>query len=280
MEKLQSYEQYSQVLALFKQGRARCATNKMMMRDELTALIEAGKLYYEQIGETLWFFSDEDYFYYAHLYAPADSPIQMEKQDKDVVVELLGNESRYNEQMDLELVAAGFEKGDRYFEYGAMRDEIIDDVKRQGKMMRAFWERRGVVFRKATKADYPELRVLWLDKIGADTYNVMALTDAQLEEMEDFGRSSLICDKSGTILAACHYYKTGNLAYPYITATRHPGSGLGACNYFVLIEQMYKEGCKKMLGWAREDNLEGNSIQVRSYQKKTGKFFWQFVCHA
>lgn len=276
MEKLNTYEQYSQVLASFKQGWARCATNKMMMRDELTALIEAGKLYYEQIGGTLWFFSDEDYFYSAHLYAPKDSPIQMHKQDKDVVVELMGNESRYNEQMDRELVEAGFDKGDKYLEYGAVLDEIIDDVKRQNKVMRSFWEKRGFTYRTAAKADYPELRDQWLDALGRDTYNVQALTDAQLDEMDKYGRSPVICDPEGKIVASSLYLKTGNVIYGYITATTYQGSGLGAANYFDELSRCCQEGCSKFASWVREDNNESNSMTHRM-QKKTGKFFFQFV---
>ncbi len=276
MEKLQSYEQYSQVLAAFKQGRARCATNKMMMRDELTALIEAGKLYYEQIGDTLWFFSDEDYFYSAHLYAPADRPIQMEKQDKDVEVELMGNESRYNVQMDRELVAAGFEKGGKYLEYGSFLEDFIEMIRSRAKVMRAFWEKRGFTYRKATKADYPELRKQWLIMLGEDSYNVLALTDAQLDEMEKYGRCPVICDPQGRIVASSTFFKSGNLAYDYITETVFKKSGLGGSVAYERAICEYEEGCTKQLTWVREDNAESSSGAER-VSDLTGKYLWQFV---
>ena len=103
MEKLRTYEQYSEVLAAFKQGRARCGTNELMMRDELMEKIKAGKLYYEQIGDTLWFFTNEGYFYTGVFYVPADKTIEMRAQDMDVVTELMGTETRYNSKWDEEL---------------------------------------------------------------------------------------------------------------------------------------------------------------------------------
>lgn len=281
MEKIRTYEQYSQMLAAFKRGKARCGTNMIMMRQELTALIEAGKLYCEQIEGTLWFFSDEDYFYSAHLYAPADTPVRMIRQDKDVLVELIGNEARYDGQMESKLLAAGFDKHARYLEHAAQLDEIIDDVARQNKAMHAFWQRRGLTYRTAVRADYPQIRALWLDMLGRDSYNVTVLTDAELEEMERYGRCSLLCDGQGRILAAAHYLRPQGAKYAYVynVAGAFKGSGLGAAAYFDVLVHIYEEGCTKLTSWVREDNEDSN-LMTRRAEKLSGKFFWQFVFRA
>lgn len=277
MEKLQTYEQYSQVLASFKQGRARCATNKMMMRDELTALIEEGKLWYEQNGDTLWFFSDEDYFYYAHLYAPADTPIQMKKQDKDVVVDLMGNESRYNELMEQNLLAAGFEKHDRYVELACQLEDVIETVENKLVTLRKVWGGQGFTCRKAVRADFPELHKLWMEKLGRDSYTVLALTETELDDIERYGRCIVACNSEGEIVASSLYLKRGSICYGYITATNV--LGLGGWTHCEKYLSAYQEGCTKDLSWAREDNYKSINM-ARNIKRPSGKFYWQFVCRA
>lgn len=277
MEKICTYEQYSEVLAAFKKEKARCSTNKLMARDEITALIEAGKLYYAGIDGVLWFFVNEGYFYSANFYVPSDTPIRMRRQDMDVMVELTGNQSRYNGQWERELIAAGYEKGDKRLEWAARMDDVIDYVQEQLKTLRAVWGSRGFTHRKAVRADYPEIRGLMEDKIGKDRYTVNAMTDAQLEEMERFGRCSVICGPEGNILAASIYFKQNKTAYNYMTATYYMGLGAWAsCERYL---SAYQEGCVKAAAWIREDNQK--SIGMHSHLLKlSGKFYWQFICKA
>lgn len=278
MEKIRAYEQYSEVLAAFKKDKARCSTNKLMTRDEITALIEAGKLYYAEIDGVLWFFVNEEYFYTANFYAPSDTPIRMRKQDMDVVVELTGNQTRYNEQWERELIAAGYEKGDkRMMEWGCQLDDVIDYVQEQLKTLRAVWGSRGFTRWKAVKADYPEIRGLLEDKIGKDRHTIIAMTDAQLEEMERFGRCSVIRGPEGSIRAASIYFKQNKTAYGYMTATYY--MGLGAWASYERYLNAYQEGCVRTAAWIREDNQK--SMGMGSHVlKPTGKFYWQFICRA
>lgn len=276
MEKIRSYDQYVEVLSDFKKGRARCRTNKVMMREELAALIDSGKLLYEEINGTIWFFSNEDYYYYAHMYAPKDTLIQMRGQDKDVLVELMGKDDRYDGQMERELVEAGYRKGDKYLELGMDLEDKIDDITRQNNIMHKFWEKRGYTYRKATREDYPELRKQWLEGLGRESYNVKAMTDAELEEMERHGRCSLICDPRGKIVSSCIYLKNGQIAYGYIAVTSQKGSGLGAGALCDAEAHEYEEGCVKQLVWVREDNSDSLSMNMHM-SSLTGKIFRQFV---
>lgn len=279
MEKLRTYEQYSEVLSAFKKDKARCSTNKLLTREELAALIEAGKLYYDEIDGTLWFFVNEGYFYTANFYVPADTPIRMRKQDMDVLVELTGNQTRYNEQWERELIAAGYEKGDKRLEWACQLDEVIDDIQKQNGTMRSFWERRGFTYRKATKMDYPEMRKLWEKKLGKHRYVITDMTDAELEEMERYGRCVLVCDQKGKICATSMYTKQNKVSYGFHTATSYQGSGLGASAMYERMILAHQEGCKKLVSWIREDNQE--SIQMTAHSRKpTGKFYWQFVNRA
>lgn len=76
MEKICSYQQYADVLGAFKEGKPRCATNKLMMRDDISALTDAGKLFYAEKNGVLWFFVNEGYYYAAHFHVPAGTSLQ------------------------------------------------------------------------------------------------------------------------------------------------------------------------------------------------------------
>lgn len=277
MKKLDTYEQYSAILAGFKQGKARCSTNKLLTRDELTALIEAGKLYYDEIGSTLWFFVNEGYFYTANFFVPADAPIQMCKQDMDVLVELTGNQTRYNDQWERELIAAGYEKGDKRLEWATELETIIDEIKEQNKVLRIFWEKQGFTYRNAAKADYPEMRKLWEDKLGKHRYVITDMTANELEKMERYGRCIVICNPQGEIVATHIYEQRNKTATGFHVVALYQGRGLGSAVFRQCMISAYEAGCTKFAAWIREDNIE--SIKMHQHALKlTGKFYWQFIC--
>lgn len=278
MEKLESYEHYADVLAEFKKGKAKCASNKFLLKDEITALITAGKLYYSETEGVMWFFSNEDYFYTAYFYVPADTPIRMQRQDMDVLVELTGNESRYNQKWEDELIAAGYEKGDKYLEYGCDLEQTIDTARERNTRLHEFCRRYGFTYRKATKADYPEMWKLWEDKLGKYRYTLNSMTEAELDEMERYGRCILICGQDGKILATNMYKKKGENAYPFHTATYCPEFGLGGCVGNEMTIEMYDEGCRKSIAWIREGNREAVKLAKRGKSVVTGKFYFQFIC--
>lgn len=279
MEKICTYEQYSEILTAFKKGKARCSTNKLMTRNELTGLIEAGKLYYSWIDGVLWFFVNEGYFYSANFYVPVDAPIRMCKQDMDVLVELTGNQTRYNEQWERELIAAGYKKYDNYLEYATQLDAVIDDIRKQNKADHAYWEKQGFIYRKATKADYPEMLKLWEGRLGRGRYTINSMTDADLEEMEQSGRCILICDPRGKIVATHMYAQQNKIAVGFHVAALYQGQGLGSSVFRQCIMSAYEAGSTKFAAWIREDNVESIKMH-RRVLKLTGKFYWQFIYKA
>lgn len=278
IQKVNSFEQYNQILLDFKRGRTRCETNKMMMREELEEMIDSGKLYYHLTDCTLWFLSDEDYFYSAHLYVPQDAPIQMAAQDKDVLVELMGSSNRYNEHMDRRLITAGFKRHDKYIEHGALFDDIIDDVRKQCRNTDVYLNRHEYVCRVATKNDYSEIRKLWMEKIGKESYHITAFTDLELETMERCGRWIVICDKNGKIQAVESYKRRNKTCYFNLMAANI--LSLGGCLDQKIKLQAYQEGCIKGYGWSKEDNSSTGSLSENTGFSETGKFYWQFVLKA
>ena len=279
MEKIHTYSQYSDILAAFKKDKARCNTNKLLMRDELTELIDSGKLYYDEIDDVLWFFVNEGYFYSASFYVSTGTPLKMRKQDLDVMVELTGNQDRYNDKWEQELIAAGYEKGDKRIEWSAQIDDIIDEVRSQLEIRCPRLEKQGMFFRKATKADYTELGNLWEMRFGKSRYVLTAMTDAEWKEIEQFGRCDVICDADGKIVAVYVYSKRNKTACAFHVEALYQGQGLGSAILYRLIISAFEEGCTKFTCWIREDNQE--SIWMHQHVlTASNKFYRQYICKA
>ena len=279
MEKVCSYEQYAQISAEFKSGKPICSTNKLMTRDELEALIAADKLYYAEIDGVLWFFVHEGYYYSANFFVPADANIHMHGQDMDVLVELTGNQRRYNEKWEQELIAAGYQKGDKRLEWSARIEDILDTVQEQDAVRSARFKERGFFYRKATRSDAAELEKLWEDRLGKERHVLTQITEAEWNEMEKFGRCDVICTSSGEIAAAYVYKKQNKIGYAFHAAALYQGQGLGSAVLYRLIKSAYEAGCAKFSCWIREDNAESIKMH-RHVLNPTGKYYWQFVYRA
>lgn len=197
----------------------------------------------------------------------------------DATVELTGNLARYNEQWEQELIAAGYEKIVRRYEWSAPMDLIIDDAKEQLAVRNARLEQQGMYFRKATKADYPELESLWELRLGKSRYVLTAMTDAEWDDIERFGRCDVICDASGKIVATYAYARQGKTACAYHVVALHQGQGLGSAVLYKLITSAYEEGCTKFACWIRDDNQDSIRLHQRVLTM-TDKFYWQFVYRA
>ena len=279
MNHINSYDQYLEILDGFKKREGRSSTNKLMMPDEVKDLIEAGKLLYAEEEHVLWLYIDEGDYYSASFYVPADQPVKMHGQDKDVIVDLMGNQTRNNDQWERELIDTGFEKSDKRFEYGCRLDDIIDEAKIQYNVASKFWGRRGFYQRKAVKEDYPELKKLLETALGRSRHVVTVMTDYELDEMENSGTCDVICDSSGKIQAASFYKKRNTTALGCWSATYYQRSGLGALVVYCTLINAYEKGCKKLSGWIREDNQDSLALNGRT-TRPTGKYYWQFVFRA
>ncbi len=274
MEKLSTCEQYAEILAKFKKNEENYSTNKLFMRSELSSMISGGKLWAEECDGTLWFFSDEEDYYSAQFYVPVNQPIRLGCQKKDVLVELTGNDKRYDLSDEQKLINAGFEKYRKYLELECLLNNSIDEIRERLAVMRALGEKEGIICRKAVKKDYLEIRKLWMTTLGKKCYTIPVLTDEQLDEMERYGRCAIICDAQGNVLAASNYWKKDKAFYSHITASYRMGLGGWASLEKSLSE--YMEGCTRDVSWVADDNYRSMAM-AKILKKTTGKYFWQFI---
>ena len=278
MRIIESSELFTEIVNGYKHENKHCGTNMLLMQNEINDLIGAGKLYYDLIEGILWFFVKQGDYYIAYFYLPKEEKLKLMPQDLDVIVEIIGNQTRYNSEWEEALLESGFEKHNKNFEYLEKREECQIEVRLIQEKMNKFVEKMGCHHRSAKKEDYEAMYQLWTSKI--DNYAVHAMTDKELDEMERYNRAHLILNKKNEILAAVYYLRTGNTANVLYNASLQ--KGFGAVVRLFMADHAFQEGCDRLISWVYEDNKDlPFNVNPTWIQKnaitKTGKFSQQFL---
>lgn len=272
MKIIENSETFVQIVNSYRHEKKHCSTNLLLMQDKINDLIDAGKLYYDLIDGILWFFEKNNDFYIAYFYLPKEEKLKLIPQDLDVIVEIVGNQVRYNIQWEMELLESGFEKYNRYIEIMAHKEQCQSMIEKQVEKIHSFVERMGCYRRTATKADYDKMYQLWRTKI--DRYAIRTLTEKELDEMERSNRGYLICNDKNEICVAGYYSRTDNTANTGYLVSLY--KGFGAVASYERMASMFREGCDRYIGWTRENNTDMLMI-ARKFAVETGKFSQQFL---
>lgn len=272
MKIVESSEMYVQLVNDYKHEKKHCATNMLIMQDKVNDLIESRKLYYDLIGGVLWLFVKYGDYYIAYFYLPKGEKLKMVPQDLDVIVELIGNQTRYNSEWETDLLESGFEKHNKNLEFLTKKEEYGEQIEKQTERMFSFIERMGCHCRNIKKEDYDVLYQLWRSKI--DKYAIHTMTDKQLEELEKYNRGILVLNGKDEIVAVSNYTRTDNTAMGMYGVSLH--KGFGAFVSLWTRAFAFREGCNRFLGWIWENNTD-SLMNMRWLGVKTGKFCQQFL---
>ena len=270
---------FTEIVNNYKREKKHCRTNMIFMQNEINDLIDGGKLYYDLIEGVLWFFLKHEGFYIAYFYLPKEEKLRLIPQDLDVIVELYGNNDRYNSDWETELMETGFEKYHKSFEYMTKKEGCQKIVEKRQEKLKKFVEKMDCYCRIAKKEDYEAMYQLWRSKI--DNYAVHRMTEKEIEEMERYNRGHLILNKNNEILAASNYTRVGNAAIrENIVALQ---KGFGPAVSILTTAYALKEGCDKMISWVWEDNkdialnINPDRLKKGGATVKTGRFCQQFL---
>ena len=272
MKIIENSETFTQTVNSSKSEKKHCATNMLIMQDKVNDLIEGRKLYYDLIDGVLWLFVKHEDYYVAYFYLPKGEKLKMVPQDLDVIVELIGNQTRYNSEWETGLLETGFEKYNKYFEFVTKKEEYQDFIEKQAEKMYSFVERMGCCCRSAKKEDYNAMYQLRRAKI--DKYEVYTLTDKEIEEMETHNRSILVLNKENEIIATCCYSRMGNTALGMYGVSLQ--KGFGAVVSPLVMAFAFREGCDRLIAWIWENNTDSLDLK-RWFGVKTGKFRQKFL---
>lgn len=272
MEKIENSEMFTQILKNYKREKKACGTNMLLMQNEINDLIESQKLYYDFIEDILWFFVRNDDYYLAYFYVPKGQRLKMTPQDCDVIVEIIGNQVRYNSQWEAELLESGLEKHNKNLEFLAKRENCQKIVDEQANKNASFVDSISYYRRKATRSDYDEMYRLWRSTI--DKYAVHTLSESELDEMVRTGSAYLICNEKDDICAVGYCPMTHNTAVMRYIVSIH--KGLGSVVAYEQLASLFEEGCERIIIWIWENNVE--SLKLWKWiAVETGKFSQQLI---
>ena len=268
---------FAEIVNNYKREKKRCETNMFILQNEINTWIKGGKLYYDMIEGVLWFFVKNAQYYIAYFYHPKEEKLKMVPQDLDVIVEIMGNQNRYNSGWETELLESGFEKYHNNFEY-VVKKEDCNLEKSNFEKNNKFVEKMGCYHRCAKKEDYDALYQFWTSKL--DKYAVYTMTDKEIEDMERYNRGHLILNNKNEILAAAYYLRTGNTANVLYNVSLQ--KGFGHVIRVFLLDYAFREGCDRIITWIYENNeyvaLNKNPHRLsKGITVKTGKFVQQFL---
>ena len=272
MQIIKSSEMYTQILKKYKSEKKHCGTNMLLMQNEISDLIDDGRLYYDVIEGVLWFFDKNDDFYIAYFYLPKGEKLKMVPQDCDVLVELIGNTVKYDSQRETELLETGFEKYRRNIESLIKKEERQSEVERLAKNIYSYVENIGCYRRSAEKTDYKAMHQMWRSRI--DKYAVHTLTKSKLDEMVKYQRGRLIFNEENELCCAVYCSTEGNTGTAEYAAASYKGLGAVACYEGVI--SLFNEGCERVVVWIWENNKDSLKLW-KHIASETGKFCQQFL---
>lgn len=274
--KIQSVDEWLEILHVFKSGRCRCETNCYISLPQLEEYIDEGRLRYEIASDTtLWLFERERDYYLGYYYVSKEDSLCIRPQDLDLVIYLIGNEKKYAQHREKELLQLGCLRYRKNLEYliGFEKEAELEMMNRK-----CLWlmKKMGFQYTRFHRADYESVYQLWRERI--DRYSVKDMLQSRIRQMEQNEECMIIRDKENNIIAACDFEINGTVAYSENIATVISGGGIGAGGVLFSgsLLNIFSRGCRKDCTWVWEDNTESRKMTER-FGILTGKFSQQLL---
>ena len=147
MEKLQSLEQYKELLSQYKQVCRRGYTNNYLSMDMVKRYIDIQRIYYEAEEKALSFITDEEKYYRLYVQLSPETDFQLKRKDKPIMLRMVykaGKKSEVVEKLEKSLLGQGFELYDKSVQIVAQPMEMQQEVRAKYERAKAFLERAGI----------------------------------------------------------------------------------------------------------------------------------------
>lgn len=274
--KLQSLEEWLQIVNQFKSLHHRCETNCYIPLLQMEEYIKEGRLSYKILSDTsLWLFEQERDYYLGYYYVSKEESLFIQPQDLDVIVYLIGNERKYAKKREEELVKLGCEKYRRNLEY-MLTSEKIPELQKMDKRCQRLMEKMGFRYAKFYKEDYESVYALWRERI--DCYSVKDMLPGRILRMEQEEECLLIRDREDSMMAACVFEINGAVGFSENVATTAAcnGIGMGGVLFSRSLLNIFSRGCQKDCMWVWERNVESRKMTER-FAELSGRFSQQLL---
>lgn len=274
--KLCTLGEWIDLLNMFKSKHRRCETNCYIPLPVLEEYIKEGRLSYKIISDnTLWLLERERDYYLGYYYVSKGEELNIEPQNLDMVIYLIGSEKRYADIREEELVKHSCIKYRRNLEYMFTSDKHPELEKMDGKCQR-FIKKMGLHYTVFHAEDYESVYQLWSERI--DKYSVKDMLKSRIRQMETKEECITVRDSEGNIAASCVFEVNGAVGFSenIATAASYNGSGVGGALLCKSFLDILSRGCTKDCMWVWEGNWESRRITER-FAQLTGRFSQQLL---
>lgn len=274
--KIQSLDEWLDILSAFKAECGRCETNCYISLPRMEEYIREGRLRYEVIsGTVLWLFEQERDYYLGYYYVPKEERLCLHPQDLDAVIYLIGSEKKYAGKREEELAELGCIRYRRNLEY-MLTSEKVPELEKMDRKCRRFMEKMNFSYTPFHTEDYEEVYKLWRERI--DRYSVKDMLKSRIRRTEEKAECIVIRDKEGHIIAACVFEAEGAAGFSENVATTAScnGIGLGGVLFSRSLLDIFSRGCTKDSMWVWEGNTESRRMTER-FAELTGRFSQQML---
>lgn len=273
MQKIQSREEYVNIIDENKKAYKKLVTNCYMHVEEAEKYIAQDRLYFETVDGGLFLYVDEALYYLGYYYLAPDAGPEISAKDKDVVIKNIYAEGRKKDavlRVEELLQQNGFVLADTMRQISADPETVLKNLERPGKVAKRILDSSGFRLVSAAPDRLEEIRE-WQNHMDCiPYYQVDYFTDEELLEEIDAGRLVCMVDATGKICAVRHVFVRGKSMYGWVSIGEAYRKRYGMVLVFSVytLEYALKHGLKVM-GWITTTNQP--SIQ---YHMKIG-YQWE-----
>ena len=242
----------------------------------LAEYIKEGRLSYKIVSDsTLWLFEQERDYCLGYYYVSKGEKLDIEPQNLDVVIYLIGNEKRYACIREEELVKLGCVRYRRNLEY-MLTSEKVPELESMDRKCRRFMKKMDFHYTAFRAEDYESVYRLWRERI--DRYSVKDMLKSRIQQMEEKEECIIIRNGEGNIIAACVFEVNGTIGFSENVATTAAvnGIGIGGVLFSRSLLNIFSKGCIKDCMWVWENNTESRKMTER-FAELTGRFSQQLL---
>lgn len=201
--------------------------------------------------------------------------MDIEPQNLDVMIYLIGSGKKYANIREDELVKLGCTRYRRNLEY-MLTSEKVPELEKMDKKCQRFMAKMNYHYTVFRVEDYEIVYRLWRERI--DRYSVKDMLKSRIHQMEEREECILIRNGEEDVIAACVFEVNGAVGFSENIATdaSYNGTGIGAallCRSFLNI---FSKGCMKDCMWIWENNIESRKMTER-FADLTGRFSQQLL---
>lgn len=258
MKKLQSFEEYTDIVKEFKSVCKKPFSNLYYMSDDIKKSIKLGRLAYEETEGGIVFFRDEELYYRACLYLNEKKQFAINPQDKKILVRNIYKTKEKEQRLQIVergLEEGGFRKAGTTVGIQGETYKIYQKCKPMRKYAEAL-EKNGYRCIEASISMYQEIEEMIINSGIIKDYQLDYRTDEEKKKLEG-GSYLCIVDGDGKICAASLCVIEGGIGKVDGIAVRedYKGRGFAPSLTYHRFKWLSEKRIQLVQGWILDSNM-------------------------